>query len=282
MVRIRLGQVDYLNTLPVFHGLEDGILPFDGELIKGSPTAINQLFLEGRLDVASISSIEYARNIDKCMILPQLSVSAEGPVKNILLFSAVPVTELDRKRVLLSPEAETAVGLLRVLFDHYYHVDAKLAYLHASLSKMLESADAALLVGDEAIRTHLQVVQGQQPYHVIDLGEVWKQFTGEKLVSGLWVVQKDFAREYPEQVQVLCELLLQSRQHAQENMSVLLKKGRRRTGLPTEVLEDIFNTVNNELTEHHRRALLTYFDYCYKSGLIEERVRLAIWGEEGV
>ncbi|RYD02060.1 hypothetical protein N752_26785 [Desulforamulus aquiferis] len=94
-------QVDYLNCLPVFHALEDGILPFEGELIKGTPTMLNKMLLEGELDVTALSSIEYARHVDKCFILPNLSVSADGPVHSIFLFSHVPVTELEGKKYVL-------------------------------------------------------------------------------------------------------------------------------------------------------------------------------------
>ncbi|MEW6064311.1 MAG: menaquinone biosynthetic enzyme MqnA/MqnD family protein [Bacillota bacterium] len=282
MARIRFGQVDYLNTLPVFHALEDGILPFDGELVKGPPTMLNKMFLDGQLNVASISSIEYARNIDKCMILPNLSVSADGPVKSILLFSHVPVTELDRKKVCLTSSSATSVALLKVLFDHYYHVDANLVTVPPDLEKMMAEGDAALLIGDDAMRAHRRVLQDQLPYHVTDLGDVWKQFTGEKMVYALWVIRKDFAKEHPKDVQALCNLLVEAKQISQDTMAVLLKKSRRRTGLPMDYLEDYFKTINNEFEEDHRSALLTFYDYCYKSGLIEERVRLSFWGEEDV
>lgn len=282
MARIRFGQVDYLNTLPVFHPLEDGILPFDGELVKGPPTMLNKMLLEGQLEVASISSVEYAKNIDKCMILPNLSVSADGPVKSILLFSHVPVTELDRKKVCLTSSSATSVALLKVLFDHYYHVDANYITVTPNLEKMMAEGDAALLIGDDAMRAHLKVLQEQLPYHVTDLGDVWKQFTGESMVYALWVIRKDFAKAHPADVDALCNLLVEAKQISQDTMPVLLKKSRRRTGLPMDYLEDYFKTVNNEFEEAHRSALLTFYDYCYKSGIIEERVRLSFWGEEDV
>lgn len=280
MAKIRLGQVDYLNTLPVYHALEDGILPFDGQLVKGPPTMLNKMFLEGKLDVTCISSVEYARNAEHCLILPDLSVSADGPVRSIFLFSHAPVTELDGKKVCLTSSSATSVALLKVLFDHYYHVEAKFITVPPNLEEMMSSADGALLIGDDAMRAHVKVQQENLPYHVTDLGEVWKQFTGEKMVFALWVIKKEFAMEHPEDTEALCNTLREAKAYAAVNMPGLLKKGRRRTGLPPEILEEYFKTISNEFTEDHRRALLTFYDYCYKSGLIEERVRLAVWGEE--
>lgn len=282
MSKMRIGQVDYLTTLPVCHALEDSILPFAGELIKGSPTMLNKMFLAEQLDVACISSIEYARNVEKCMIIPNLSASADGPVHNIYLFSKVPVTELEGKKICLASEASTSVAVLKVLFDHYYHVDARFTTTESDIDKMMSKSDGALLIGDYAMRAHLKVKNEDLPYHITDLGEVWKQFTGEKMVYGLWVVKRDFAKEHPEEVQGFFDMLVQAKQYSSENMTALLKKGRRRTGLPMEELEEFFNAMNCELEEDHRKALLTFYDYCYKSGLIDERVRLAVWGEEDI
>lgn len=282
MAGIRFGQVDYLNTLPVYHAFEEGLVPFEGELIKSSPVLQDKMFLEGQLEVSLVSSITYARNIDNCMILPNVSVSADGPVQSILLFSHVPVTELDRKLVNLTASSATSVALLKVLFDHYYHVEAKLCTMVPNLEKMMAKGDGALLIGDDAMRAHVEVRQQGLPYHVTDLGEVWKQFTGERMVYALWIVRKDFAKENPDAVNSLCSALLEAKEHSAASLPALLEKGRRRTGLPLEVLEEYYRTINNEFTEDHRRALLTYYDYCYKSGLIEERVRLSVWGEEDV
>ncbi|AEG59827.1 menaquinone biosynthetic enzyme MqnA/MqnD family protein [Desulforamulus ruminis] len=282
MANIRLGQVNYLNTLPVYHALEDGIVPFTGQLVKGPPTMLNRMFLEGDLDVTCISSVEYARNVEQCLILPNLSVSADGPVQSIFLFSHVPVTELEGKKVNLTSSSSTSVALLKVLFDHYYHVTANYQTVPPDLEEMMASADGALLIGDDAMRAHLKVCREKLPYHITDLGEAWKQFTGEKMVFALWVINKPFALAHPEQVNVLCDALWQAKAYTAEHPSGLFEKARRRSGLPFEILEQYFKTISNDFNQDHRRALLTFYDYCYKSALIEERVRLTIWGEEGV
>ena len=46
------------------------------------------MLIAGELDVAPISSIEYARNADKLRLLPRLCVSSEGAVDSIQLVTA--------------------------------------------------------------------------------------------------------------------------------------------------------------------------------------------------
>ena len=59
----------------------------DIELIKGTPTELNNLLISGALDISPISSIEYARNRDSLMLFPDFTVSSDGEVKSIVLLS---------------------------------------------------------------------------------------------------------------------------------------------------------------------------------------------------
>ena len=58
---MRLGSISYVNMAPVFYRLEAEV-----EEIQGVPTELNGRLLAGELDVAPISSIEYARNGTGC------------------------------------------------------------------------------------------------------------------------------------------------------------------------------------------------------------------------
>lgn len=279
MSRLRLGQVDYINCLPVYHALEEGLLPLEAELVKGTPTRLNRLFLDGEIDATPLSSIEYARNIDCCYILPDLSISADGRVASILFFSKLPVTELEGKKVCLTDSSATSVALLKVLFDHYYHVEVQFEAAPPDLEAMLDRADGALLIGDDAMQAHHLVKEQGLPYHVTDLGESWKQFTGEKMVYAVWVVRKAYAAVNPEQVDLICRSLQESRRLSLEQVPAMVEKARKKSGLPLPVIEDYFQTIRHDFDEEYRRALLTFYDYAYKSGLIDERVKLQVWGE---
>src|SRR5215213_7359491 len=54
---VRLGRISYVNMAPVFHRLNA-----DVEEVQGVPTELNRMLLDGALDLAPISSIEYARH----------------------------------------------------------------------------------------------------------------------------------------------------------------------------------------------------------------------------
>ncbi|MTI81775.1 MAG: menaquinone biosynthesis protein [Firmicutes bacterium] len=282
MTKLQLGKVDYINCMPVYHALEEGQLPLDARLVKGPPAKLNKMFLDGELDITPISSIEYARNANQCYILPNLSISSDGKVGSIFLFSKVPVTELEGKKVALTSSSATSVALLKILFEHYYHVDVDYVTMEPNLDNMLEEADAALLIGDDAMIAGQRVDVEQLSIIVTDLGTAWKEFTGEKMVFALWVIRKDYAEQNIDKVAVITETLYRSKLLGVQQLDTLVDIASRKSGLSKEILEEYFQLINHEFNKDYRRALITFYDYAYKSGLIEERVRLDVWGEDVV
>lgn len=279
MTRVRLGQVEYINCIPVYHALEDGLLVDNIDLVKGPPTKLNKMFLDGDLDVTPISSIEYAKNKDKCIILPNLSISADGKVESILFFSRIPITELEGKKICVTTSSATSVALLRILFEHYYHVKAEFCRAQPDLDAMLAISDGALLIGDDAMMAHHRLQQQSRDILVTDLGEAWKKFTGEKMVYAVWVIRSSLAEKEPHIAEQISKLLYESRLFGLSNREALLNKAHRQSQLPYDVLDHYLDTIHHDLGEHEQRAMLTFFDYAYKSGIIDERVKLKIWGE---
>ncbi len=281
MDKIRLGQVDYLNCYPVYYAIEHNHVPVTAKMFKGYPTKLNEMFLGDKLDITPISSIEYARNSDKAIILPNVSISADGDVQSILLFSKVPVTELDGLRVCLTRSSATSVVLLKILFEHYYQIKVQYTVQKPSLPQMLKNHDAALLIGDDALLAgNGDVTYDGKPLYVIDLGRAWRDFTGYKMIYALWVISSKFVEEHSEQIHAISEAFVAAKNFSFGHVSLLVDKAEKKTGLPRPVLESYFQTIQYEFGEEEQKALLTYYDYAYKSGLIKERVKLNIWGEK--
>jgi len=274
LAKIRLGQVEYINCLPVYHTLEEGPRTLDLELVKGTPACLNRMLFADQLDCTPLSSIEYARHRDRCVIVPELCIAADGRVASILLFSRLPVTELEGKTVALTTSSATSVAMLRILLEHYFHVEVNYLSEPPDLDAMLAKAEAAILIGDDALRAHLAVRTGASDIIVTDLGETWKQFTGDPFVYALWVVRSAFAIEHPRLTSRLAAALKEAREAGGANLAPVQAKAAQRTGLPDDVIEDYFHTIKLDFDPAYRRALTNFYDWAYKSGLIEERVLL--------
>lgn len=280
MDKIRLGRIEYINCLPVYYAIENGAVPVEASMVKGPPTKLNRMFINGELDITPISSIEYARNSKIALILPNMSIGADGNVESILLFSKVPVTELEGRKVALTSSSATSVVLLKILFDHYYQVQVEYITQKPVLSEMLANTDAALLIGDDAMLARASMTEYDgKPLYLTDLGMAWKDFTGLRMVFALWVIHSNFVKEHTDEVEAISKAFNQAKEYGFNNVQGMVEKARIQTGLPVQVLEDYFKTIRYEFGQEEQKALLTYYDYAYKSGLIEERVKLNIWGE---
>src|SRR5437773_11740098 len=94
---MRIGRIGYINCAPVYGAIDRGIvaLPPGGELVTGTPAELNDLLVAGELDVSVISAIEYARHAKELLLLPDLAISCDGPVRSVALFSKLAVGMLN-------------------------------------------------------------------------------------------------------------------------------------------------------------------------------------------
>jgi chorismate dehydratase len=248
--RIRIGLVEQLNYLPLCYALKEG--PALGvKLVKDSPTSLNKLFLRGKLDVTPLSLIEYARNMDFCQPLQNFSITTEGKVPRTLLFSKLPVTELERKQISLNSSSATAMGLLKILCDHYYHVDVEFVMTSsADLADMMARSDGALLTEEDALLAVQRVNEEQLPYYVTDLDAAWREFTGETMVCTLWVIRK-LATEDDNTglIARLNTILEEAKSMALKSLPAIITKASKKTGLPAHELEAYYNEISYGFSE---------------------------------
>src|SRR5690348_163190 len=166
---VRLGRISYVNMAPVFYRLDAEV-----EEVQGVPTDLNARLLAGDLDIAPISSIEWARNADRLRILPRLCVGSEGAVDSIQLVSRKPLEQV--RTVAVTPESATSVVLTKVLLPEAEHVP------------LGEEADAKMLIGDAALQS---AFEDPTPHH--DLGRMWLERTGLPMVFAVFAAPEPVA-----------------------------------------------------------------------------------------
>src|SRR5438132_3799835 len=192
---MRIGRIPYVNCYPVYGAIDRGIVALDGEIVNGVPTALNAMIQNDVLDVSVVSAVEYARESKRYLLLPDLAISCDGPVRSVLLFSRRPAADLDGRPVLVSRSSMTSVALLELLFEHVWDARPVFVPANAEITDVdrfgdadhdarLVIGDAALLLGSR-LRAHRAVPADYQ--HAYDLGEEWKRWTGLPFVFAVWV-----------------------------------------------------------------------------------------------
>src|SRR4029077_10366061 len=130
---MRIGRIGYINGAPVYGAIDRGIvsLPHGGELVTGTPAELNDLLVAGELDVSVISAIEYPRHAKELVLLADLAISCDGPVRSVALFSKRAVERLGGSTVLLSASSRTSVALLELLCRDVWKIKPKFAEARA-------------------------------------------------------------------------------------------------------------------------------------------------------
>ena len=274
-----MGHIQFLNCLPLYYGLvQDGAL-VDMELTKGTPTELNRLLLAGALDIAPISSIEYLRHADELLLLPDLTVSADGPVKSIALVSRVPPEELDGAPVALTNTSATSQVLARIVLAERYGAAPRYFECPPDLSRMLDEARAGLLIGDPALRVLWQPPAGVRCY---DLGEEWAALTGCAMVYAVWAVRRDYAAAAPELVAEVLDAFRRSLSFSLGRVDEIAAAASRWEPFPPEMLAAYFRTLRFEFGPRYQTGLLEFARRAAEHGALDRVPALEFVTENGV
>ena len=238
---LRLGRISYVNMAPVFFRLDAEV-----DEVHGVPTALNEQLLSGELDIAPISSIEYARNADRLRILPRLCVSSEGAVDSIQLVSKTPLEHV--RTVAVTPESATSVVLTKVLLPEATHVP------------LGEPAEATLLIGDAALKSAFE-----DPTPHYDLGRLWLERTGLPMVFAVWAATEPV----PEGVLELQEALVASVRAARSDPETLAFESSARYGYPPGFLARYFEKLRYSFGPRERAGLLSFLELAHEAGELD-------------
>ncbi len=265
MSALRVGRISALNMYPVYHGLEkapQGNLEF----IDGVPTQLNDALLAGSLDVSAVSSIAYARNAESLQLLPVASITADGAVDSIQVFSNVTFEKL--RRVAVTPHSATSVALLRVLVGD---APAPFVPLEGDPEDALSDVDGVLLIGDEAL-TSLRAGLGR---YRTDLAEVWRERTKLPMVFAVWAARRDSALENPEQVAMLGEHLSSAVADYAEDPETVARAAAARFPFPLDYVRSYFRRLRYEFGPAERAGLEHFLELSRSAGLLTDVPRLA-------
>lgn len=272
---LRVGRIPYINCYPVYGGIDRGIVSLDGRLIDGIPTRLNHLMSSGELDVSVVSAVEYARDAKRYLLLPELGITSDGPVRSVMLFSRHDPSTLAGRRVLVSKSSMTSVALLELLFEHVWRCKPEFVAGDAELADLArfddEPHDARLVIGDAALRLADEADRGglwaKRYPHRVDLGDAWKQWTGLPFVFAVWVAQRTApVRE----ALAVHGSLLASRDWGLDHLDELATQASLASGVSHAVCLDYFAGLDYRLSYPHLAGLTEFFRRLVLAGRVPD------------
>ncbi len=260
--RLRIGEIPYLNCVPLFHSLRDlGVHPYYS-FVRDTPARLNHLLARGEIDVAPCSSIEYACHADKYLLIPDISINARGAVKSVLLFSERPLRSLKGRRVALTASSASGAALLKILCRKFLKVHPRFIPSIGAVPAIPAGCEAALVIGDDALRN-----RAGAPY-VFDLGALWYRFTRTPFVFSLWIARRDAFLRHPFILWRLYCDLMDAKAASKNALFPLARRVPQRAWISIEGLLDYWETLSYDLTERHITGLLTFYRYARDIGVI--------------
>ena len=260
LVRLpRIAASSYLNTAPLIWSFLYGARRNTVELSTDkAPARCAELLVSGEVDASLVPVIEYQR-ISDVVIVPDVCVGSRSAVQSVVL--ATKLNNLKKVRsVALDNSSRTSVALVKIIFREFLGFEPEWETASPDLRSMLQQADAALIIGDPAMKIP------RNQFRVFDLATMWHEFTGLGFVFAMWMAGNqnsgairavDFAAARDEGLEHLDEI-------AGENKNQL--------GLSEdEIKAYLTENIAFRLDEDMKHGVGLYFDLALKHKLINEK-----------
>jgi len=188
--KIRLGIVNYLNTLPLAYGLKLTPIADEIELIEDTPAALAELLRLNKIDLGLIP-VAAIPDLEEYHIVGDYCIGTETEVATVCLFSEVPLNEI--KKVYLDYQSRTSVDLLKWLMKEYWGIYPELVQAKDdSYRKEIAGTTAGLVIGDRAFE------QRKISTFIYDLASEWRSITGLPFVFAIWISNKPLLPDFIE------------------------------------------------------------------------------------
>lgn len=282
MSKLRISIVEYLNTAPLVWGFTEGPLAGKYELSFTVPSECAEALRRGDVDVAIIPAIEYQR-MENLVALPGMAVAANGDVRSILVVSKTPIERA--KRIALDTSSRSSAALVRLLAAEHWHIQPEFTDAAPDAPAMLGDADAALVIGDPALRIAVKMdylaekkpgeggccqgdaedlpVPGYPAIFVYDVAYQWREMTGKPCVLAIWAGRKE--KITPE---VVADFQA-SKQFGLERIEEIAEAAAIKLDLPPSSLESYLrHNIDFSLGDENLGGLKLYYEKCAAAGLI--------------
>jgi len=286
--KLRISVVQYLNTAPLVRGFTHGPLQGKYDLSFTVPSQCAEELRTGTADVAIIPAIEYQR-IPNLVILPDLSIASKERVRSLLIVSKSPIREAGR--IALDQSSRSTQALTKILCDARWLIAPEFFEAAPDLATMLATSDAALLIGDPALRLAIAAEEHVTPgrdgalvcagaqvglsqfakLYLYDVVHEWWQLTERPAVLALWAARTEIA------TLELAADFTASLAYGLAHLPEICAEASRELQLPEKELSLYLRTnIDYSLDAENLKGLNEYFAQAARLGLVPKLNALSI------
>jgi chorismate dehydratase len=256
-MKIRISLVHYLNSAPLGWAFIHGPFREQFEVFPSSPALCADQLSKGEVEIGLIPSIEYQR-MPGLRIIPNVSISSLKEVRSILLVK--PKGKREINSVALDSSSRTSAALAKILLQTRLNIRPEFVTHPPELRAMLNKCDAALLIGDAALRVSLA------DYETMDLAEEWVQWQRKPFVCAFWACRPGFS--IPND---LNSVFLEAKAWGLERRSEIAAVYAKSLSLPVFFLENYLEkNINFDMGASHIKGLETFYGLAKQLDLVPE------------
>jgi chorismate dehydratase len=278
--KLRISIVQYLNTAPLVWGFTHGPLRGKYDLSFTVPSLCAEALRTGAVDIAIIPAIEYQRILG-LVILPDLAIASKNRVRSLLLVSKIPIERA--RSIALDSSSRSTQALVRILCANHWKNAPEFRQAAPDLAAMLKTADAALLIGDPALRLSIAIegaaaegsngeqicdgkpvgIDAAAKVHIYDMAAEWRRFSGQPAVLAVWAARPQVATHE------LADQFRASLEYGQAHLDEISAQASRELQLPAPALKQyLCDNIDFSLDAENLRGLSYYFELCASLGII--------------
>lgn len=269
MQKPRVASVSYLNALPLTWGVSRGTGRDLFELVFQPPAECARLLQEGLVDMALIPSVEFERTLGLVPV-PGTGVISRREVRSVLLMTRAEPSSI--RTLAVDFNSRTSVALARIILARRYGCRPEMTTMPPEPSSMLQRCDAALVIGDPALRASVDAESapaGEGP-RLIDLAGAWHEMTGLPFVFAFWACRPVL------EARAMAAILERSLQEGVENIDRIAAEESGRTGLPAEaIVSYLRRNIRYRVGPEESESLRLFYRLCREEGLIGRQERPA-------
>jgi chorismate dehydratase len=264
-MKIRISLVYYLNSAPLGWAFLHGPFRKNFEVFPSSPALCADQLLKKEVEIGLIPSIEYQR-IPGLSVIPGISISSLADVRSILLVK--PKGKKKINSVALDDSSRTSVALTKILLNIKLGIQPRFVPHSPDLQAMLNQCDAALLIGDPALKVSLE------DYETMDLAGEWVKWQQKPFMCAFWACRSDYP--IPDDMNAI---FLEAKEWGLERRSEIAEIYSKSLGLPASYLEKYLDkNINFDMSAEHIQGVEKFYSFAKQLDLIPNLKLLKLLG----
>ncbi len=269
--RLRIAAINFLNPAPLMWDFEHP--PLDAELARRyridrmTPSECAARLATGRADIGLIPIAAIASN-PALRILPGCTIASKDRVRSLILVrrAGQPIEKI--RSVAADTASRTTVTYARLLFHKWGNPEVPFLPLAADLDRMLEQADAAIVIGDPALfaleEKSNRVARTGEELVYLDLAREWRSLTGLPYISAVWC-----AAQGADLDESVAADFIGSRDHGLGNIEALTAEWAARLPIPESTIRAYLSTnIHYVLDQECIEGMKGFFRMAAEAGVL--------------